>query len=442
MTNDVVELTQQLIRNRCVNDGTVESGEEARNAEDLHRFLEGAGLEVERYESAPGRANLVVRIEGTDPNAPSLCLLGHTDVVPVNEDGWTRDPFGGEIVDGYLWGRGAIDMLNMTASMAVAVKNLAQSGFRPKGTLIYAAVADEEARGTYGAEDLLNNHRDAVACDYLITEAGGFPMPGADGVRLPILAEEKGPLWATMRVAGTPGHGSMPFRTDNALIKAAEIVRRLAEFRPPTRIDATWRNFIGSLGMPAEVTAALLDEASFVPMIEQLPIGMSRMAYSCTHTTITPTVVTAGTKANMIPDAATITLDIRALPGDGADEVRAMVDKALGDMASEVTLEFTDPNDIATSSPLDTPLYDALTRVSHAFYPEAALLPMRMVGTTDARHFRRALGTTSYGFGMFSEKLSLDDIARMGHGDDEKIDLDSLQMSTQLWELLARDFLG
>ena len=140
-TSDVVALTQQLIRNACVNDGTVESGEEVRNAELLRTYLEGGGLEVESFDSAPGRTSLVVRIEGTDPNAPSLCLMGHTDVVPVNASRWTNDPFGGEIIDGIVWGRGAIDMFNLTASMAVAVKNLATSNFRPKGTLIYLAVA-------------------------------------------------------------------------------------------------------------------------------------------------------------------------------------------------------------------------------------------------------------------------------------------------------------
>src|SRR5437763_4600764 len=139
--SDVVGLVQQMIRNRCVNDGSPESGEELRNADLLANYLEGAGLEVERYTSAPGRTSVVARIEGSDPAAPSLCLLGHTDVVPVNEERWENDPFSGEIIDGYVWGRGAIDMFNLTGSMAVAFRNLAASGFTPKGTLIYAAVA-------------------------------------------------------------------------------------------------------------------------------------------------------------------------------------------------------------------------------------------------------------------------------------------------------------
>ena len=141
-------------------------------------MLEGPGIDVETYEPQPGRSNLVARIEGTDPTAPTLLLMGHTDVVPVNPDGWRRDPFGGELVDGEVWGRGAVDMLNLTASMAVATRRLADSGFRPKGTLIYLAVADEEALGTWGASHLVDHERDAVRADYVITESGGIPIPG------------------------------------------------------------------------------------------------------------------------------------------------------------------------------------------------------------------------------------------------------------------------
>ena len=148
-------------------------------------YLGGGGFDVERYEPEPGRASLVARIEGSDPAAPKLMLMGHTDVVPVNPDGWQRDPFGGELVDGEIWGRGAVDMLNLTTSMAVAFKRLAGAGFRPAGDLVYLAVADEEASGTYGAAHLVNRERDAVECDYVITEAGGFPIPTPTGNKLP-----------------------------------------------------------------------------------------------------------------------------------------------------------------------------------------------------------------------------------------------------------------
>ena len=174
LTNETVELLQTMIRNQCVNDGTAESGHEERNADTLVSFIEGAGLDLEVYDAAPGRRSMVARIAGSDLNAPSLCLMGHTDVVPVNPDGWSRDPFGGELVDGEVWGRGAVDMLNLTSSMAVAFRHLATTGFRPKGDLIYFGVADEESGSAYGAQWMADNHPDAIRADYVLTENGGL----------------------------------------------------------------------------------------------------------------------------------------------------------------------------------------------------------------------------------------------------------------------------
>src|SRR5215208_8165175 len=221
------ELMQSLIRNQCVNDGTPDSGEEVRNADLLQAYLEGGGLDVQRFDSRPGRTSIVARIEGRDPDASTLCLMGHTDVVPVNPDGWSRDPFGAEIVDGFIWGRGAVDMLNETATMALAFRRLVDSGFKPRGTLSYLAVADEEALGTWGAKWLVENERDAVYADYVLTESGGFQIPTPEGPRLPVMADEKGTYWSKFTVHGTPGHASQPFRTENAVVVAAEVVRRL-----------------------------------------------------------------------------------------------------------------------------------------------------------------------------------------------------------------------
>src|SRR5581483_9158564 len=417
-TSDVVALTQQMIRHACVNDGSVESGEEIRNADLLRGYLEGAGLEVERYEAAPGRASLVVRIEGTDPDAPSLCLMGHTDVVPVNEGRWTHDPFGGEIIDGFVWGRGAIDMFNVTASMAVATKQLAEANFRPRGTLVYLAVADEEAGGVYGAEHLALHEADALRTDYCITESGGDPLQTPHGIRLPYLREENGPMWAKLHVKGTPGHGSMPYGTDIALVKAAEVVRRINEYRPPTRLDDAWKSFVHGLGIPEELAEMLLNEQGFVEALALLPAGIAKMAYSCTHTTITPTMFGAGTKTNIIPEEAEISLDIRVLPGDDEAAVRRMIADALGDAGEGVEVHFDRGTDVATVSPAESPLLDSMRKVAGRFYEGAELIPMRMVGSTDARHFRRIFGTAAYGFGMWSERLNMDQIATMGHGDD------------------------
>ena len=440
-TSPVVELVQHLIRNRCVNDGSAASGQEIRNATLLADFLEGAGIDVERYEPAPGRVNLVARIEGSDPQAPSLCLLGHTDVVPVNEERWTHDPFGGELIDGYVWGRGAIDMFNLTGSMAVAFRNLAASGFSPRGTLIYAAVADEEAKGLYGAEHLTANEADAVRCDYAITESGGIPMPSPSGMRLPALVQEKGPMWSRIKVRGTPGHGSMPFGTDNAIVTAGEVARRLAAHRPPARIEETWRGFVAGLGLPDEMAAPLLQAEGFDDVCAMLPAGLAKLAHACTHTTITPTMVKGGDKVNVIPDTVEIDLDVRVLPGDGAAEIRAQVADALGDLMPSVELT-VGRDDLATASPADTPLWDAMARAASRFYPDASLVPMLMTGATDARWFRRNLDTVAYGFGIYSTKLGLEELAAMGHGDNERVDVESLDMAVELWDALARDFLG
>ena len=205
-TGQTIELLQALIRNECVNDGTPDSGGETRNADLLESYLAGADLDVERFEARPGRGSIVARIEGSDPDAPTLCLMGHTDVVPVNPDGWSRDPFGGELIDGEVWGRGAIDMLNLTASMAVAFKHLAPTGFQPKGTLIYFGVADEEAGGLCGAEWMLEHHWDAIRSDYVLTELGGWSSVGHDGTRrFTVNVGEKGLAWRRLRVTGTPG---------------------------------------------------------------------------------------------------------------------------------------------------------------------------------------------------------------------------------------------
>jgi acetylornithine deacetylase/succinyl-diaminopimelate desuccinylase-like protein len=331
-------------------------------------------------------------------------------------------------------------MLNLTASMAVAVRRLANSGFRPKGTLIYLAVADEEALGTHGADHLVAHERDAVVADYVITESGGIPIPSPAGIKLPVIVGEKGTWWCTLRITGTPGHASQPFRTDNALVKAAEVVRRLAEFRPPTVLHDVWRAFISSMGYADEISGPLLREEGFVEMCEQLPLGMGRQFHACTHTTIAPTVVHGGTKTNVIPDTVDLELDIRTLPGQVGAEVRQMLDEALGDLASEVSI-IASADDPSTASPTETPLWDSLARVSKGFYPDSQTVPFLTVGATDARFFRRA-GCTAYGFGLFSERLSLEDYGTMFHGDDERVDVESLRLSTLMWEAVARDLIG
>jgi acetylornithine deacetylase/succinyl-diaminopimelate desuccinylase-like protein len=438
-TAEATELLQQLIRNQCVNDGRVESGHEAKSVDLLGNYLEGAGLDLERYEPQPGRTSLVSRIEGSDRQAPSLLLMGHTDVVPVNPDGWSRDPFGAEIVDGFVWGRGAVDMLNETATMALAFRRLAESGFTPRGTLIYLAVADEEALGTWGAKWLVEHERDAVYADYVLTESGGFQIPTAAGARLPVMVDEKGTYWSKLTVRGTPGHASQPFRTDNAVVTAAEVVRRLHEYRPPTRIHDTWRRFVEGMEYPPEFRDALLKDEELRDFAGTLPLGLSRVVYSCTHTTFAPTVIHGGTKTNVIPDQVDIQVDIRTLPGETEEDVHHHLREALGDLHPVVEIEGND--DPSTASPIDTPLWDTLSSVSGRLVEGSALVPFVMVGGTDNRYFRRA-GSVGYGFGLFSRRLTFEDYATMFHGNDERIDQESLALCTTLWEEVAKELLA
>lgn len=436
---ECTELLQALIRNACVNDGTVGSGGEVRSAELLAGHLEGPGLDLETYEAAPGRTSLVARIEGTDPAAPTLLLMGHTDVVPANPDHWRHDPFGGELIDGEVWGRGAVDMLNLTSSMAVAVRRLARSGFRPRGTLVFLAVADEEEVGEWGADHLVRHERDAVNADYVITESGGIPLPSPTGLKLPVIVGEKGALWGRLRIGGTAGHGSQPYRTDNALVTAAEVVRRLAEYRSEPRIHDVWRRFITSMGYPDEITEPLMSPEALDPMLEGLPLGMARQFHACTHTTMAPTVIEGGTNINVIPDVVELGVDIRTLPGDDEDAAMAELRVALGDLADRV--EYLPIRyDESSQSPVDTPLWDTLSRVTQRWYPGSETVPYLTVGATDARFFRRA-GGTAYGFGLFSERMTFEDYGVMFHGDDERIDTASLALSTELWEAVADDVL-
>jgi acetylornithine deacetylase/succinyl-diaminopimelate desuccinylase-like protein len=440
-TAEPTELLRTMIRNACVNDDTVGSGQETRNVQALEDYLAGAGLAGQRYEAAPGRTSLVARIEGRDRRAPTLLLMGHTDVVPANPAGWRRDPFGGELVDGIVWGRGATDMLNLTATMAVAVRRLAASGFRPRGTLIYLAVADEEAGGTHGAAHLTTHAHDAVRADYVITESGGVPVPTPSGPALPLTVGEKGVNWRRLVVRGTPGHGSRPFRTDNALVTAAEAVRRVARYQPAARILEVWRRYVQGLGLDPELGAALTDPERVLDAAARMDsLGLAQMAHASTHTTFSPNMTRGGSKVNTVPDRVEVDVDIRALPGVTPAEVDGMLDEALGELRSRVTVEALVRQEGSLTSP-DTPLGDALARVTQALVPGSRIVPRLTTGATDARFFRWQ-GIPAYGFGLHSPRIPHAEYPLMFHGNDERVDVESLRLSARMWEALCRDFLG
>lgn len=440
LTGQTVELLQTMIRNACVNDGTVESGQEIRNAEVLAAFLDGAGIDVELFHAAPGRTSLVARLEGSDPSAPSLCLDGHTDVVPVTPSGWSRDPFGGELVDGEVWGRGAVDMLNLTASMAVALRHLVTTGLRPRGDLVFLAVADEESGSDYGARWMADHHADLITTDYVLTENGGLHGGSEAAPTVGVTVGEKGVAWRRLTVRGVPGHGSMPFRSDNALVTAAAVVTRLADYRPPPMFHELWRTQVAALPVDDETRAALLDPDRIDELLATMP-GPAGHFYSCTHTTFSPNTVTSQSKTNIIPDTVTIDVDVRTLPGEGTDEVDAHLRAALGDDLYARVEVAPLIDDRASISRTDTPLWDALQRGVARTFDRATLHPQLSVGFTDAR-VHRELGAVAYGAGLLSPNLSSRDFGARFHGNDERIDVESLGLTTQLWIDVVRDLFG
>ncbi len=441
-TGRTVELLQTLIRNACVNHGTEESGEEVRNVDTLKSMLDGVGATYETFEAAPGRVSLVSRIEGSDPDAPSLCLMGHTDVVPVEESGWDRDPFGGELVDGEVWGRGAVDMLNITSSMAVAYADVVASGRRPRGDLIFFAVADEEAGSVYGAQWMADNHRDAMYADYVLTENGGLHGGGSEpSIRMNI--GEKGVAWRRIKVKGQPGHGSMPFRADNALIRAAGVVDRLAQYSPPARLTELWPSVVESLDVDAETKELMRDPAAVEEILAVMPnAGAASFLHACSHTTLSPNLVDGGQmKTNVIPGSVELHVDMRTLPGETADDVDAHLREALGDeLYDTVEIEPIITNE-SSMSQIDTPLWDSLSRSVSKHFPGSILAPAMTVGFTDARVYRD-LGAVAYGAGLFSPDLDPGDFARRFHGHNERIDVESLRLTTELWADVMTDMMG
>jgi acetylornithine deacetylase/succinyl-diaminopimelate desuccinylase-like protein len=438
LTNETVELLQALIRNQCVNDGTATSGHEDRSARLLRDELEGTGVDLQTFEPTPDRTSLIARLPGTEPSAPALCLMGHTDVVPVSPDGWSHDPFGGELIrtddTDEIWGRGAVDMLNLTSSMAVVFRHLvneAKAGRRLAGDIVYFAVADEEAGGTHGAEVLVRDEWDALDCEFVLTEFGGIPFYSPTGMSILVTTAEKGISWRRLTVRGTPGHGSMPYGTDNALVKAAEVVRRLSAYRPSPQLDELWAARVKAMGLPDDLSRQLLDPGALDDAIDQLPREIAGNAHACSHTTFSPNVIGGGVKTNVIPDEVTIEVDIRTLPGEDREEVEAHVRAALGDLADYVETEII-KHDPSTSSPTDNRLWTTLSGAIANAYPDALVVPSMVTGGTDARFFRNR-GSVAYGAGLLSRKVDTGEFFRRFHGHDERIDIESLRLTCQLW---------
>lgn len=427
-----LELAAQLIRNRCVNDGTPDSGHEVRSVETLADYFGSAGTVIEPH---PGRQSVVYRVAGRDPEAPALMLMGHLDVVPVNEETWTCDPFGGEIRDGFLWGRGAIDMLNVTAGMASAFRPyLTGEREAPAGDLVFFGVADEENGGGLGASYIKEHQPELVSCEYLLTEIALPSIPTREGPALPVTVAEKGPSWRILRTSGTPGHGSQPYGTNNALVPLARAMAALADNPSPAAITDEWTAFVVGLKLDPGLTNRLLDVDQIDAAIEEVAggdMGFARWAHACTHLTISPTILHAGTKANIIPDAALAEVDVRKLPGQDEASVDDHFRKVLGpDLYDEIDVEVKPPYPATGSEPRG-PLWEAIADSAEALSGSRSLLPCLIPVATDARFFRTD-GVVAYGVGMFDDALSFGDVLSLFHGNDERVSEGSVELTAKL----------
>ena len=440
--DEVADLLGVLIRNRCVSrfEGISSIGNESVNAATLRAVVEGPGVDVDWHEAIDGRASLVARIAGSDPAAPSLALMGHTDVVPADEaDGWTRDPFGGELVDGEVWGRGAVDMLNQTAAMALTVRRLADEGFRPRGDLVFWAVPDEENGGYLGAKQVLESDQDLVRTDFALTEVGGAARRTPKGLVVDASVSDKGMGAVHVAFRGRQSHASLPHGADNPLFKAAEAVRRIGAWRPQVRISEPWRRWVGAQGFDADLAAALVDASRIDEVLDLLPDGMAAHAHACTRCTAVPTILQGGEKVNTIPQTVELAVNFRPALGDSGEAMAQELRDLLADLVEEDGILIFHQD--ARASSTETPLWDVLASVTDQAHDGATLVPAMLAAWTDASWLRPA-GTTTYGFGLLSEQLSPDQYWSRFHGVDERIDLESLELSALGWYEVAKRFLA
>lgn len=441
MSPGPVELLQELIRNACVNDGSAESGQEVRSVRTLIDFF---GVEGEIVEPMAGRQSLIYRVEGSDPEAPSLALAPHLDVVPADPDGWSVDPFAAEIDDGFVYGRGAVDMLNVTAAMAVAVKPYLTAERRPTGDLVFAAVADEEAGGRLGAMHLVEERWGLVEADYLLTE---LAYPGVDvgGHRtVPVAIGEKGAYWSILETTGTPGHGSVPYGVDNALEKLVLALAGIFDAPSPVAITPEWLEFAAHLDLDEETFDRLTDVDRLDDEIERIAAEdptLARYIHAATHLTISPNVVRAGTKTNVVADRARAQIDIRGLPGMDREFVDSHLRKAMGGASPQVEITPVMDSD-ATVSAVGNALWEAIGDAVQDLDGHRSLVPTLMTAATDARFWRQR-GTIGYGVGLYDDRMSFSEMLSLFHGNDERVSAVSVERTAQLYErLLERFFTG
>jgi acetylornithine deacetylase/succinyl-diaminopimelate desuccinylase-like protein len=392
-------------------------------------------------EPSDGRQSLAYRIEGTDPTSPSLAFVPHLDVVPANESAWTVDPFSAEMKDGFVYGRGAVDMLNIAASMAIAFKPYLTGEKRTKGDLIFCAVADEEGGGRFGAHRLVKDHWPLVEASYVLTEVAYPGLPGTRGRTIPVSVGEKGSHFTKLKFLGTAGHGSAPYGADSAAERMVEALQGIIDTQTPVRLTEAWFGFAGMLGLDEEILGALtdpnrLDEA--IDLIAEDDPFLARYIHAATHLTISANYVRAGNRANIIADRATAVLDIRTMPGMD----RALVDnhllESMGGGSDGVEIVAVS-NDDSTVSPTETPLWEAIMDSVDAVEGHRNLVPVLATVATDARFWRRK-GAVVYGVGIYDEATSFSEMSSLFHGDDERVSIESVLRTTSLYEGILERF--
>ncbi|WP_088796916.1 MULTISPECIES: M20/M25/M40 family metallo-hydrolase [unclassified Streptomyces] len=420
--DEVVDLCRDLIRMDTSNYGDHSGPGERAAAEYVAEKLAEVGLEPQIFESHRGRASTVARIEGEDRSRPGLLIHGHTDVVPANADDWTHHPFSGEIADGCVWGRGAVDMKDMDAMTLAVVRDRLRTGRKPPRDIVLAFLADEEAGGTYGARYLVDHHPHLFeGVTEAISEVGGFSFTVNEQVRLYLIeTAQKGMHWMKLTVDGNAGHGSM-IHKDNAITELSEAVGRLGRHEFPVRVTKTLRSFLDQLG---DALGTELDPEDMDATLAKLG-GIAKLIGASLKNTANPTQLGAGYKVNVIPGQATAHVDGRFLPGH-EEEFLADLDRILGPRVKREDVHA----DKALETTFDGALVEAMQSALQAEDPIARAVPYMLSAGTDAKSFDD-LGIRGFGFAPLKLPPELD-FAGMFHGVDERVPVDGLKFGVRV----------
>ncbi|GED83820.1 M20/M25/M40 family metallo-hydrolase [Streptomyces sp. 6-11-2] len=425
--DEVVGFTSDLIRIDTTNRGGGDCRERPA-AEYAAERLAGAGLEPVLLERTPGRTNVVARIEGTDPSAEALLVHGHLDVVPARAEDWSVHPFSGEVRDGVVWGRGAIDMKNMDAMILAVVRAWARQGLRPRRDVVIAFTADEEASAEDGAGFLADRHAELFeGCTEGVSESGAYTFHDGTGRQIyPIAAGERGTAWLRLSARGRAGHGSR-VNGENAVTRLAAAIARIGAHKWPVRLTPTVRAALTELAALYGIEADLRDVDALVDKLGPA----ARLVEATLRNSANPTMFEAGYKVNVIPGEAVAHVDGRYLPG-GEEEFRATLDELTG---PDVDWEFLH-REVALQSPVGSPAFAAMRAAVEEFAPEGHVVPFCMPGGTDAKQFSR-LGITGYGFSPLKLPEGFDYNA-LFHGVDERVPVEALHFGVRVLDRFLR----